>query len=55
MQVARPLVALCPSRFGRRPARSEQLAERGAGLAADLRFFATTFTAGFLFVSILIG
>jgi hypothetical protein len=33
----------------------KQRAEPGAGLSADLRLFATTFTAGFLFVSILIG
>ena len=56
MAVARPSCAIDPRRFGRAeiacpdfaPARTNRLGE-------DLRLFALTFAAGFLFVSILIG
>jgi hypothetical protein len=50
MQLARPAIALDPRRFGRRvrslPASSA---------IADIRLFAMTFIAGFVFVSILIA
>jgi hypothetical protein len=55
MQLARPAFAPDPRRFGRGPVRL--LAERtlSSSLAGDLKLFATTFIAGFLFVSILIA
>jgi hypothetical protein len=54
MSFNRPAFALCQRRFGRGPARLvEEVADRGLG--DDLRLFAATFAAGFLFVSILIG
>jgi hypothetical protein len=56
MQLARPASALHPRRFGRGPAR--ELADAPAGptrLSGDLRLFAMTFAAGFVFVSILIS
>ena len=56
MRTSRALVAADPRQFGR--ARAWQLAdgadERRA-LCDDARLFASTFAAGFLFVSILIG
>jgi hypothetical protein len=56
MQFVRPAFATYQRRFGRAPCpMDEQPASRMAGLSADLRLFATTFAAGFLFVSILIG
>jgi hypothetical protein len=56
MQFARPAFATYQRRFGRAPRLTvEQPASRMAGLFADLRLFAMTFAAGFLFVSILIG
>jgi hypothetical protein len=56
MSLARPAFALHPYRFGRGPARVTDSA-RAAGFtfSDDLKLFATTFAAGFLFVSILIG
>jgi hypothetical protein len=55
MQPGRPVFAAHPSAFGRAPAR--ELADAGvpSRLWSDLRLFALTFSAGFLFVSILIG
>lgn len=54
MQLARPLSARDSRRFGRAPARALAMPlERGVG--DDFKLFATTFAAGFLFVSILIG
>jgi hypothetical protein len=61
MQLTRPAFAPHPARFGRGrvrdiPVREKSgLGPRAAGLGADLKLFATTFAAGFLFVSILIG
>ncbi|HEY8592959.1 MAG TPA: hypothetical protein VIL42_08880 [Sphingomicrobium sp.] len=57
MQAARPLFAMHPLRFGRGPVRVLAAAEpaSGSGIGGDLKLFATTFAAGFLFVSILIG
>lgn len=51
MRMLRPAIAIHPLQFGRRAA--------GAGVAAagagdDVRLFATSFAAGFLFVSVLI-
>ena len=56
MQAARPAIAVDPKLFGKGPLR--QLAaesERPSTDWSDVRLFATTFFAGFLLVSILIG
>ena len=56
MRTARPAIALDPRCFGR--GRSFDLpveAERVPASSDELRLFATTFAAGFLFVSILIA
>jgi hypothetical protein len=58
MQFVRPLFAPHPHprRFGRAQARTLLLAiEPASPLSNDLKLFAATFLAGFLFVSILIG
>jgi hypothetical protein len=56
MQLSRPAFALDPKFFGK--GRVRQLSTPRAAepmLSADLKLFATTFLAGFVFVSILIG
>jgi hypothetical protein len=58
MQLARPRFAMDPKLFGK--GRPRQLPNGPAKalsstIGADLKFFATTFVAGFLFVSILIS
>jgi hypothetical protein len=56
MAVIRPDLAMDPRRFGKAPApRAEAQPQPAATLGDDLRLFAITFAAGFLFVSILIG
>ena len=56
MSFSRPAFALSQRRFGRARVRSVgKLARDERRLADDLRLFAATFAAGFLFVSILIG
>ena len=55
MQLARPVFALDPRRFGRGPVRSLAARTFSSPLAGDLKLFATTFIAGFVFVSILIA
>lgn len=56
MSFSRPAFALSQRRFGRGPVRAiAQSMPQSAGWADDLRLFAATFAAGFLFVSILIG
>jgi hypothetical protein len=55
MQLAPSIVAVDPRRFGRRPRRVLAHAPRASTLSADLRLFATTFLAGFIFVSVLIA
>jgi hypothetical protein len=52
MQLARPSYAPDPRQFGRRSVHAI-VAERSVG--EDLKLFAITFAAGFLFVSILIS
>jgi hypothetical protein len=56
MQLIRPAFALDPKHFGKGRARDLSAGE-GAPftLSGDFKLFATTFVAGFLFVSILIG
>jgi hypothetical protein len=56
MQLSRPAFALHPSLFGKGQMRDVSIPRRGElTLSSDVRLFATTFVAGFLFVSILIG
>jgi hypothetical protein len=55
MAFARPAAALDARRFGRRvPSAVEAGPARSSTLHDDLRLFAATFAAGFLFVSVLI-
>ncbi len=56
MRTPRALVATNPLLFGRGPAWLAVAADaRGWTVPDDIRLFATTFAAGFLFVSILIA
>ena len=56
MQLARPLFALDPRLFGRGRVRELPSAPRKRPIFSDdLKLFATTFAAGFVFVSILIS
>ncbi|MGN6154440.1 MAG: hypothetical protein ACTHN4_01745 [Sphingomicrobium sp.] len=56
MAHARAVIALDPRHFGRGRVRIvEQRNESGWSLSDDVKLFATTFAAGFLFVSILIA
>ena len=55
MQYLRPLIAAHPASFGRGRAWLLEMISSPAGLSDDLKLFAGTFLAGFLFVSILIG
>ena len=57
MQLARPYFALHPLRFGRgREWQIGPVVEAArARLNDDVKLFATTFAAGFLFVSMMIG
>ena len=56
MQLARPSFATDPKRFGRGRVRELASARHAeSAIGSDLKLFATTFLAGFLFVSILIG
>jgi hypothetical protein len=56
MQLARPLSATDPKRFGKGRVRELFLpAPASATFGNDLKLFAMTFAAGFLFVSIVIG
>ena len=56
MQVFRPVFASHPMRFGRGPVRPlDEPSPQGVSIAGDIKLFAATFLAGFLFVAILIG
>ena len=56
MQLARPASAVRPRRFGRGPRKELQPATRPARtINDDIRLFATTFAAGFIFVSVLLA
>jgi len=55
MNLARPVIALDPRRFGRGRIRSIAIAQSGVTLSDDVRLFLTTFAGGFLFVSLLIA
>jgi hypothetical protein len=56
MHVARPAFALDPKQFGKGCVRElEGPVEARWTLSSDVKLFATTFAAGFVVVSILIG
>jgi hypothetical protein len=55
MHVVRPLFAPHPKSFGRGPVREGEEAVQPSGIVDDVKLFAMTFLAGFLFVSVLIG
>ncbi len=56
MQLARPAIALDPRAFGRGRARElGSIRPAPTPIGDDLKLFALTFAAGFLFVSIVIG
>lgn len=57
MHLARPLFAAHPFQFGRGPMRTSGPADETIQFSVndDVKLFATTFLAGFLFVSLLIG
>ena len=55
MHVVRPVFAAHPKSFGRAPVHEEDVALQPSGILDDVKLFAMTFLAGFLFVSVLIG
>ena len=55
MQRVRPAFAAHPKGFGRAPERVVIEPLQPMLLSSDLKLFAATFLAGFLFISILIG
>ena len=56
MQLARPASAAHPRQFGRGPVRQLDQADPATkSISNDLRLFATTFAAGFVFVSVLLA
>jgi hypothetical protein len=55
MQLARPVIAPDPRSFGRARLREVRAVPVAPALSDDFRLFATTFIAGFLFVSVLIA
>jgi len=56
MQLARPVSAAHPRQFGRGPVRQLDEAHPVAtSISNDLKLFATTFAAGFVFVSVLLA
>jgi len=54
MQTVRPAI-MDPRRFGRGIQRELPTTAPASGLSDDFRLFATTFLAGFLFISILLA
>ena len=57
MLLARPASSLQPRRFGRGPVKHDGPAPAQAPvkISDDLKLFATTFAAGFIFVSVLLA
>ncbi len=55
MQFARPVFSLDQRRFGRGPMWTTAAPPEQSAISDDLRLFATTFGAGFLFVSLLLA
>jgi len=54
MQFARPVFATHPLAFGRRGVARAAVMPKAGATGDDLRLFATTFAAGFLFVTVLL-
>jgi hypothetical protein len=54
MQLARPAFAVDPRQFGRGRTFEVWAPAAPSSISAEVKLFATTFVAGFLFVSILI-
>jgi hypothetical protein len=56
MQLARSASAVHPRRFGRGPRKQLDAAARTASpISDDIKLFAMTFAAGFIFVSVLLA
>ena len=55
MPPLRPVFAADPKLFGRGPMREPDEVVDPSHLSSDIKLFAATFIAGFLFISILIG
>lgn len=56
MQLARPVSAAHPRQFGRGPVRQlDEVRPVAKSISNDLKLFATTFAAGFVFVSVLLA
>jgi hypothetical protein len=55
MHIVRPAIAMDPQSFGRAARRALPIDTAVGGLSDDLKLFATTFLAGFLFISILLA
>ena len=55
MRATKAAIALDPKAFGRRIYVHETAAVARPSISADLKLFASTFAAGFLFVSILLA
>jgi hypothetical protein len=55
MATMKPAIALDPALFGRKAAPAAAEARQQPSRAEDVRLFAMTFAAGFLFVSVLIA
>ena len=55
MSNVRPVIALGTRSFGRGPAWLSDAPKMEAPLSGDLKLFATTFLAGFVFVSMLLA
>ena len=57
MQLARPAIAIDPRRFGRgrKLVNTAPAAPLFPAISADVKLFATTFLAGFVFVSVFLA
>jgi hypothetical protein len=56
MQLARPVSAARPPQFGRGPVRQlEQAHPAAKSVSDDVKLFATTFAAGFVFMTVLLA
>lgn len=55
MSFARASIAVDPRRFGRGPVWQHAASEDRLSVSEDLKLFATTFMAGFVFVSLLLA
>jgi hypothetical protein len=55
MQTVRPAIATDPRSFGRGVPRDLAVVQSTGGLSDDFKLFATTFLAGFVFVSVFLA